>query len=120
MLRAKPRGSPFRAALLAAPSVPLLGPLRSGSSTSTGGDGIGGLVACLGNVVHNMTPNLTQGACLAVEEALALPAELRLGRKGAGDCDVAAAVGWAVESRRLRTLAVQLLLPMVHGVGAAT
>ena len=78
MVRATPRGSPFRAALLAAPSVPLLGPLPWGSSTSTGGDGVGDLVACLGDVVHDMAPNLAQGACLAVEEALALPAELRL------------------------------------------
>ena len=35
-------------------------------------------MVCLGDAVHDMAPNLAQRACLAVEEALALRAELRL------------------------------------------
>lgn len=55
-----------------------------------------GRVALLGDAAHAMTPNLGQGACLALEDAVVLSAEL------AGTDDVAAALRRYDSTRRPR------------------
>lgn len=75
-----------------------------------------GQVLLLGDAAHSMTPNLGQGAAMAIEDALALGPALRPGSAGALDRYR------AVRRRRVRTVQLQSRrvgsLAQLHGAGA--
>ena len=84
-------------------------------------------VTCLGDAVHGMAPNLAQGACLAIEDALELAHQLhRLNSRP--DHSVTNATLPALtdalrdyERRRWwRVYLVQFLVPLVHTIGACS
>ncbi|MEU8618979.1 FAD-dependent monooxygenase [Streptomyces sp. NPDC048623] len=65
-----------------------------------------GRVVLLGDAAHAMTPNLGQGACQALEDAVVLAAELDGATGAGGVVDVAAALARYDAARRPRTTAV--------------
>jgi 2-polyprenyl-6-methoxyphenol hydroxylase-like FAD-dependent oxidoreductase len=84
-----------------------------------------GRVTCLGDSVHTMAPNLAQGACLAIEDALELAHQIRkIYRSKSGECvnpsiaEVSTAFEAYERNRLGRVKLVQTLVPLVHSVGA--
>lgn len=84
-----------------------------------------GRIVLMGDAIHGMAPNLAQGACLAVEDAFELAHQFYILyhlRQTESIILPQEAVETAFDEyakrRRLRTLVVQLLVPMVHTVGS--
>jgi 2-polyprenyl-6-methoxyphenol hydroxylase-like FAD-dependent oxidoreductase len=70
-----------------------------------------GNVALLGDAAHAMTPNLGQGACQAIEDAVVL------GVACGGAKDVASALAWYDAQRRPRSQAVARAARLVGRIG---
>ncbi|WP_327387444.1 FAD-dependent oxidoreductase [Streptomyces sp. NBC_01207] len=80
-----------------------------------------GRIAWLGDAAHAMAPNLGQGGCQAIEDAVVLAHLLPAGERGAGGADgdgaVVAALAAYTAARRARTDAVRLRARRVGRLG---
>lgn len=80
-----------------------------------------GRIAWLGDAAHAMAPNLGQGGCQAIEDAVVLAHLLPAGERGAGGADgdgaVVAALAAYTAARRTRTDAVRLRARRVGRLG---
>ena len=94
---------------------------------SAGGSGSGwgvGRVVCLGDAVHAMAPNLAQGACLAIEDAMELAHQVHVWRiqqqqqHTASYTTIEETLNRYVRNRTFRTRVVQFLVPLVHKIGS--
>jgi 2-polyprenyl-6-methoxyphenol hydroxylase-like FAD-dependent oxidoreductase len=83
-----------------------------------------GRVVCLGDAVHAMAPNLAQGACLAIEDAMELAHQLHKSHHGSTTSNMEQyhhsddAFSQYYRARWFRTAVVQFLVPLVHQVGS--
>lgn len=85
-----------------------------------------GAVALMGDAVHAMAPNLAQGACLSIEDAMELAHQLHLAynnkelRNETADLSMHITEAFReYEGRRQRrTRLVQVLVPWVHAMGS--
>lgn len=77
-----------------------------------------GRIAWLGDAAHAMAPNLGQGGCQAIEDAVVLARLLPAGERGdGGDTAVAAALAAYTAARHARTDAVRLRARRVGRLG---
>jgi hypothetical protein len=87
-----------------------------------------GRIICIGDSVHAMAPNLAQGACLAIEDAMELAHQLAtISRQSSSSTRAPLQIAnetieksfeTFARNRRNRTRLVQTLVPLVHQMGA--
>ena len=79
-------------------------------------------VVCLGDAVHAMAPNLAQGACLAIEDAMELAHQIYSLRFQQPSTFTFSQIEEAFlkyyTARNFRTSIVQFLVPLVHKIGS--
>jgi 2-polyprenyl-6-methoxyphenol hydroxylase-like FAD-dependent oxidoreductase len=83
-------------------------------------------IICIGDSIHAMAPNLAQGACLAIEDAMELANQLgtisnhssSLTSLEASNEIIQNSFKTLAKNRRNRTRFVQTLVPLVHQMGA--
>lgn len=83
-----------------------------------------GRTVLIGDAAHTMAPNLAQGACLAMEDAAEVAAQLTRALRNDGGSQsraeqLADALAAYDTKRRRRARLVQVLVPAVHTVGGA-
>ena len=78
-----------------------------------------GRVVLLGDAVHGMAPNLAQGTCLSIEDSMELAHQLYLYYfNNNNNNDIVRYLIKYEKNRKLRTKIVQILVPLVHKMGA--
>eukprot|EP01084_Bolivina_argentea_P284929 488466_1 len=77
-----------------------------------------GRVVLLGDAVHAMAPNLAQGACLSIEDSMELAHQLYLWYNDDCKDEIEEKLSEYENNRRIRTKMVQMLVPLVHKMGA--
>lgn len=83
-----------------------------------------GRVVCIGDAMHAMAPNLAQGACLAIEDAVELAHHIAAIHSS--ECSnpqasfdlIQRSLQTFAKSRRNRAKFVEFLVPLVHKIGA--
>jgi 2-polyprenyl-6-methoxyphenol hydroxylase-like FAD-dependent oxidoreductase len=82
-----------------------------------------GRVVCIGDAMHAMAPNLAQGACLAIEDAVELAHQIGAIQRHSVTPQssyqlIERSFRTFAKNRRIRTKFVEFLVPLVHQMGA--
>lgn len=78
-----------------------------------------GRIVCIGDSIHAMAPNLAQGACLAIEDAMELAHQIgSIDQTSASLEDIERIFQLFTRNRQKRTQLVQFLVPLVHKMGS--